>query len=677
MELHWLKRKNEAGEDIKFYPITHKDAIMGFDETEYAKQADFLAYKDNVSENFDDINEALQNVSTVKDWNQNDPSHPDYIENRPFYTIKDGYTTESRETVVEETIIPIERVGSLPEECYIELDIEEGKTYIVTWDGIEYSCVGKSHEGIGINYLGNTKVVLIDDNDTGEPFGIVNLEGDTLTFGDTEGDHSIKIEKSTTVVVPDEVVKLDQKYVYNADWNQNDPNGDGYIANRTHWGETKFVELFRIENPRFSYNYCIVPCKLNVGQTYYVKWGSEDVYELVALADSNDPNEIVMGNVSNEADGVPFFFSCQIDQGVSAIYRAYDSNFYTGDPEYIAASTYKEIIGHLDEKYIPDDLKAGRSVYGKTFEYNFNGSDETHIAQIYAETFNGDNNIAIGAYSHAEGFHTIAASELQHVQGKYNIPLRDNLYAHIVGNGDSNTNRSNAHTLDWNGVAWYAGDVYTGGDSQTDTDAKKLATEEFVATQLAASSGSVEYGETQDLTDTEKETARTNIGLGESSDVKHNSVQINYLTMKDKITGIEYFITIENGVIIYSSKLTSIEITNTPNKMTFFDDEVLGDTDIEITAYYEDGTSRIITDYTYEMVVGSETINIYYTVNGVTCSTVLDGVTIISASERPDLIDFEYTFNEGGTFTLTDWKGTYNGIESNKIIIPNNERIIL
>ena len=30
-------------------------------------------------------------------------------------------------------------------------------------------------------------------------------------------------------------------------------------------------------------------------------------------------------------------------------------------------------------------------------------------------------------------------------------------YAHIVGNGTSRDNRSNAHTLDWDGNAWYAG----------------------------------------------------------------------------------------------------------------------------------------------------------------------------------------------------------------------------
>ena len=67
---------------------------------------------------------------------------------------------------------------------------------------------------------------------------------------------------------------------------------------------------------------------------------------------------------------------------------------------------------------------------------------------------------AIGEVSHAEGTNTIAR-KWQHVQGKYNIEDTDEVYAHIVGNGTSGTNRSNAHTLDWDGNAWFAGDVYT------------------------------------------------------------------------------------------------------------------------------------------------------------------------------------------------------------------------
>lgn len=71
----------------------------------------------------------------------------------------------------------------------------------------------------------------------------------------------------------------------------------------------------------------------------------------------------------------------------------------------------------------------------------------------------GEGTKAYGKSSHAEGSFTTASSNYQHVQGKYNIEDKSNKYAHIVGNGKSGMERSNAHTLDWEGNAWFAGDV--------------------------------------------------------------------------------------------------------------------------------------------------------------------------------------------------------------------------
>lgn len=70
----------------------------------------------------------------------------------------------------------------------------------------------------------------------------------------------------------------------------------------------------------------------------------------------------------------------------------------------------------------------------------------------------GEGTVASGLRSHAGGFKTEAAGTNQHVHGKYNIVDNANKYATIVGNGTSAT-RSNAHTLDWNGNAWFAGSV--------------------------------------------------------------------------------------------------------------------------------------------------------------------------------------------------------------------------
>ena len=94
----------------------------------------------------------------------------------------------------------------------------------------------------------------------------------------------------------------------------------------------------------------------------------------------------------------------------------------------------------------------------------------------------GGNTVARGYFSHSEGSETIASGEYQHVQGKYNIEDTENKYAHIVGNGASNTERSNAHTLDWNGNAWYKGKLSQEGSPTADND---LTTKRYVDTAIS------------------------------------------------------------------------------------------------------------------------------------------------------------------------------------------------
>ena len=69
-------------------------------------------------------------------------------------------------------------------------------------------------------------------------------------------------------------------------------------------------------------------------------------------------------------------------------------------------------------------------------------------SQSHAE---GGGTMALKGCSHAEGIHTIAASSCQHVQGRYNIEDSEGKFAYIIGNGTSDTERSNAFAIDWEG----------------------------------------------------------------------------------------------------------------------------------------------------------------------------------------------------------------------------------
>lgn len=104
---------------------------------------------------------------------------------------------------------------------------------------------------------------------------------------------------------------------------------------------------------------------------------------------------------------------------------------------------------------------------------------------------------ADGECSHAEGFVTIASSKNQHAQGRFNIEDTKNKYAHIVGNGESPSNRANAHTLDWDGNSWYQGKIKIGGAGYDDANAKEVATVDIKLTGInltADSTGEITGG---------------------------------------------------------------------------------------------------------------------------------------------------------------------------------------
>lgn len=125
-----------------------------------------------------------------------------------------------------------------------------------------------------------------------------------------------------------------------------------------------------------------------------------------------------------------------------------------------------------------DTKASGRASHAEGTDTTASGSyshaeGQGTIASGFQSHAEGGNTEARGGCSHAEGESTIATGFAQHVQGKYNIEDENERYAHIVGNGD-NINRSNAHTLDWQGNAWFAGKVKVGGTGYDDANAVEL-----------------------------------------------------------------------------------------------------------------------------------------------------------------------------------------------------------
>ena len=96
----------------------------------------------------------------------------------------------------------------------------------------------------------------------------------------------------------------------------------------------------------------------------------------------------------------------------------------------------------------------------------------------------GNNTTASGTNAHAEGSNTVANHQSQHVFGEYNVldpssassDSRGN-FVEIVGNGSSDSSRSNARTLDWEGNEVLAGKLTVGAQPVNNMD---VATKQYV-----------------------------------------------------------------------------------------------------------------------------------------------------------------------------------------------------
>ena len=82
------------------------------------------------------------------------------------------------------------------------LEIVNGQTYIVNWDGAEYECVCSIFNNT-ILVLGNLSVMGAGD-DTGEPFAYSKFPNNSSGFStlDTSASHTISVKRIVEIVTP-------------------------------------------------------------------------------------------------------------------------------------------------------------------------------------------------------------------------------------------------------------------------------------------------------------------------------------------------------------------------------------------------------------------------------------------------------------------------------------------
>ena len=395
--------------------------------------------EENAGKTEEEFIASLSGGSAVKDWNQNDETAADYIKNRTHWE------EETYEYLINETNINIEGAfQELYNLFYVELI--NGDTCIVNFDGEEYTCVVKQPSKYEL-IIGNSSILGWYDNiDTGEPFFIYTYRNENLTFAfNVAGSHTISIKHKITVYHP-----LDERYIDESIIKKTGKNVTG--REYTYWDNDANTEV-----------------------TIISKQGAEIF---------NDYERNFAVGENSHAEG---YFT-----------KALGNNSHAEGRDTIASGDYSHAEGSGTETSGYNSHAEG--YHSKAFNNHAHAEGEKTTASGIASHAEGYSTIAsgdyshaegrltkaIGVHSHAEGRNTKSSSENQHVQGRYNIEDTTGKYAHIVGNGEYSKD-SNAHTLDWNGNAWYQGDVLVGGTSQD--DASKLATETYVDTALANFSG--------------------------------------------------------------------------------------------------------------------------------------------------------------------------------------------
>lgn len=265
-----------------------------------------------------------------------------------------------------------------------------------------------------------------------------------------------------------------------------DDEGNAIWEERTHWAEYQQMTLLDetlIKQELFPGMYLyqtkyLPKSPIEIGAKCTVELNGI-IYEstIQEYGEGGPPclgNRYLQNQNAFEDTGEPFFFNT-MEPG-SIVMATFDSSFTV--PETVRITGPVKIYTQIPSEYVAG-IKEGSGLGSVILGGDGNAATgvsscaegASTVARGYAAHSEGAGTAAVSSYTHAEGHGTVANSSCQHVQGRYNIEDTEGKYAHIVGNGSSTyseTTYSNAHTLDWEGNAWFAGTIKVGGTNQDD-----------------------------------------------------------------------------------------------------------------------------------------------------------------------------------------------------------------
>jgi hypothetical protein len=306
------------------------------------------------------------------------------------------YTTDPVETVIVNGTIP---AGGMMQTTASINSLTLGELYTAVFDGVTYNnLVCKNYDGLPSIW-----------NDS---FMFAIQSGRAMAYASNSASHTLKVMANLPTIVP-----LDRKYI------------------------AEHIDAFAGQKVK--------------GKEYTID-GSQVTAGDGAEVFNDYANNIASGRNSH-AEGSSTTASGMLSHAEGWSTVASGSYTHAEGYESVASGDYSHAEGWDTEATNQGAHSEGFGTHATGRFSHAEGDNATAAGRAsHAEGYSTE---ATADYSHAEGMRTIASSQYQHVQGKFNVVDSADKYAHIVGNGTSNSSRKNAHTIDWDGNAWFAGSV--------------------------------------------------------------------------------------------------------------------------------------------------------------------------------------------------------------------------
>lgn len=178
----------------------------------------------------------------------------------------------------------------------------------------------------------------------------------------------------------------------------------------------------------------------------------------------------------------------------------------------------------------------------------------------------------------------------------------------------------------------------------------------------------------------------TNFVDGEYVNTAINNNVFDRMVIKDINTSYKYYLKIQDGVLTTEAFPIGFSVNIENIKTTFYEGNYINTDNLDISLVYPNGSKEKITDWSNvqfsryldrPLTKQDDKLTLTYVFdNKGLFDTTLD-LTIVDFDPAVVLVDFNYTDNGDGTYSLNSWKGTLNGENSTEIIIPNNSKIKL